>query len=227
MILTQWREFVEGKKKQTRRVVVDEPIDYGMSWKHEEKEGDAVVLLTDFPGTDWPPTRRVKYRIGGEYAVTPKRGTRRVMYHGGLNEYSPDGADAEYFSHHGIHWLGAMRRDGWLELRLRIQDIRRERLQDISVQDAIDEGVRSGDYTKESLPGLTHWGKSWSPIVYLDYQTGEWHGGHFMTDLCACGTHPAVCSYKSLWQKINGKRAACRWEDNPLVWVYVIEPICV
>lgn len=80
-------------------------------------------------------------------------------------------------------------------LALEITDIRVERLQDISEEDANAEGIE-WDYGEES-DGTEVSG-------YFDYLKGDsW-------DLSAKD------SFKTLWKSIKGNES---WEENPLVWV--------
>jgi hypothetical protein len=79
-------------------------------------------------------------------------------------------------------------------ISLLIKDIRVERLQDISEEDAIAEGI-------EDLTDGQH-------LSFRDYQNGE---------------HPLTssASFKSLWDKISGKKYP--WDSNPFVWVIEFE----
>jgi len=84
---------------------------------------------------------------------------------------------------------------------LEVVNVRIERLQSISEQDAIAEGVL---YIRE---GGNH-GPIWEFSGYLDYQEKE-----------ACRLFDsAIESYKSLWQSINGAES---WDLN--TWVWAIE----
>lgn len=80
---------------------------------------------------------------------------------------------------------------------LKVTNVRVERLQDISEEDAVDEGVRK--CTLEDCEDL------W-----------ENYNG-FM------GFYEAKDSFQSLWQSINAKKHP--WESNPWVWVYEFERI--
>lgn len=81
---------------------------------------------------------------------------------------------------------------------LRITNICVERLQDISEEDAIAEGVeRCSHYPK--IDGWKYYGKE-----------KGWYLGS------------AISSFKSLWQSINGEQS---WNDNPYVWVVEFEQI--
>lgn len=80
-------------------------------------------------------------------------------------------------------------------LLLQITDIRVERLQDISEEDAKEEGVKT--------TGGSHYS-------YYDYGI----------DMFCLPT--AAESYKTLWEKINGPES---WGVNPWVWVIEFEKI--
>jgi hypothetical protein len=92
---------------------------------------------------------------------------------------------------------------------LRITDIRVERLQDISEDDAIAEGI------EEIHP---------APFVirYECYQCDA--GGHKGAEgLCDDGLYrEPIDSFRSLWQSINGNES---WNLNPWVWVIEFERI--
>ncbi len=80
----------------------------------------------------------------------------------------------------------------YCRLFLEITDIRIERLNKITEQDAIEEGV----------------GKVFNTL-FREYR---------YTDYMDCGSQcrSAVSSYKTLWESINGVGS---WEKNPFVWV--------
>jgi hypothetical protein len=82
-------------------------------------------------------------------------------------------------------------------LFLEITDIRVERLQDISEEDAISEGV-------EKLGNILLW-------TYKDYLTNN-----------QVRQYSARQSYMSLWDKINGPGS---WEKNPFVWKITFKKI--
>ncbi len=79
---------------------------------------------------------------------------------------------------------------------LKVTNVRAERLQDISEDDACAEGVKIDD------EGMLCW----------DYLTNNWL------------THNDVPeeSFRTLWQSINGRES---WEANPWVWVYEFQQI--
>lgn len=84
---------------------------------------------------------------------------------------------------------------------LEVTNVRVERLQDISEEDAIVEGI-------------------------TEYAYGYWHN----YESSFCGGRPKTSvdyknpieSFKTLWQSINGKES---WKANPWVWVYDFKKI--
>lgn len=79
---------------------------------------------------------------------------------------------------------------------LRVTDVRMERLQDISEEDAISEGILQIDH--EFLP------KGWKDyVVYSEIPFDN-----------------PKDSFASLWESINGDNS---WSDNPYVWVISFE----
>lgn len=76
-------------------------------------------------------------------------------------------------------------------ITLEITDVRVERLQDISEDDAIAEGIEAHEI--QVAPGN---------FTYRNYSNDEW---------CVS----PILSYKTLWEKING---AGSWDINPFVW---------
>ena len=100
---------------------------------------------------------------------------------------------------HGTHvapWRPSIHMPRWASrITLEITDIRVERLQEISEDDAKAEGVE--------------------PWVIGD----GWREYGLPPDVEAAGTHPlrsARDSFASLWESINGPGS---WKANPWVWV--------
>ena len=87
-------------------------------------------------------------------------------------------------------------------ITLEIVSVRVERLQDISEEDAIAEGVYCGNV-----------------IVYSYYENGHhevWEDRYFFDGGPDEGFESAVNAYAALWDSINGEGS---WEKNPWVWV--------
>lgn len=84
-------------------------------------------------------------------------------------------------------------------IALRITDVRVERLQGISEEDAIAEGLTS--WSNEKQPGVTHYGVAMVDEVW--------------------STDPRLV-FSRLWDSINAKRGY-GWDANPWVWVVSFE----
>ena len=80
---------------------------------------------------------------------------------------------------------------------LKVINVSVERLNDISEQDAINEGIKIIHNAETNLP------------VYKNYLIKE-----------NLGTLNPVRSYSTLWEKINGNNS---WNENPFVWVIEFE----
>lgn len=88
-------------------------------------------------------------------------------------------------------------------IKLKVKSVDIERLNTISHEDAIAEGVLS-----RVMPGKSAWYKE--DIEYYHYLKDKW------------GPSP-IHSFQTLWQSINGKSPGKTWDDNPWVWVYKFE----
>ena len=87
---------------------------------------------------------------------------------------------------------------------LKVTNVRVEKLQDISEEDAIAEGIAVS--SKVGSDGHYY---------YKDYND--------TTDWPEVGWMHASTSFQTLWQSINAKKYP--WESNPWVWVYDFERI--
>jgi hypothetical protein len=118
MYFKQIDEIITGTKTQTRRIV---------------KEGERFLFDDDtYHHWVFTPAGRVKWQVGRDYAVCPGRGKPCVSW----NSIAPTpmtDLDPGWSHIEGI----------WIPLRIRITDIRREPLQDISEADAKAEGVQA------------------------------------------------------------------------------------
>lgn len=89
---------------------------------------------------------------------------------------------------------------------LQVNDVRVERVQDISEYDAMWEGVESWNEDFASEPGAMY--ADWKNYTWIDDETDEDY--HFPT------FSNASDSYRTLWCKIHGPKS---WDENPWVWV--------
>ncbi|MBK7885494.1 MAG: hypothetical protein IPJ81_18145 [Chitinophagaceae bacterium] len=98
-------------------------------------------------------------------------------------------------------------------LFLKVKSIKVERLQDITEEDAIAEGVQDASCTDHTTcpSSLCKDGCSAKGTYY-----------NYPTDFDGEPCYSAVESFEQLWQSINGEKS---WDANPWVWVIKFERI--
>lgn len=189
MYFKQVDEIITGTKTQTRRIVrVGEELwpDYV---NPQGGYSPAVVA------------KRLKWQVGRDYAVSPGRGKSGVWI---------------YRTGKAVSWLTPTRKlsrldmdislsDGWKPLRIRLLEIRREPLQDITEVDARAEGYPEDE--DERKCGYCDWGEQ-----VVDPPPSV-----------ACICSPATW-YRDLWNSINTRKGT-RWDDSPHVWVLEFEVV--
>jgi hypothetical protein len=107
-------------------------------------------------------------------------------------------------------WPSIHMKRAWSRIQLEITGIRVERLQDISVADAIEEGLTAitkdgGQTTKYGIPDL-------DGMPGNDDTGWPWHEWRISP----------VDAYRHLWETINGEGS---WDANPWVWVVELKVI--
>ena len=179
--------ILEGRKTQTRRVVKPQPGD------HPNDDGYMSTVLERCPYGEpetvlwvreiWAHTNQLNLNFEDEnYGYV----------------YKAD--EQDWRQYEGWKWNSSLFMPfAAARIFLRIKSVRVERLQDISYEDAVHEGIYT-DYPSETPV----WSHDWK-----DYLGGE-------SDLDAYG------SFANLWKSINGPES---WADNPWVWVVEFERI--
>ena len=189
--LSLTQAVLEGRKTQTRRII---PKDFfSLTW---DRRDDTLVYengMGDF--IDVRNSKYAQYKVGEVVAVA-----QSYRDCGGINEY---GVPIWEIISQKVGGTNA----GWdnkmftcadlMPHQIRITDVRIEKLQDISEEDAIAEGI--------AYAGLTH----------EDY--GE---PMFVIDGCKETFSSAKDAYAWLIDKISGKGT---WVSNPYVFVYNFE----
>ena len=203
------RAIIDGRKTQTRRVVkpqpthrlIDglahvtrgmDPADDGAVWYDGDCIGTGREVRAPWLVGDMLWVRETWAVICEDPDATIT--TNRIEYKADTGATNPGGWDAAPDDAEAIRWRSPIHMPRWAcRLTLRVDSVRVERLNDISEEDAIAEGM-----------------------VYFDgrnYEAGGWHSGK--TDH---GYFPtAVDAYSDLWDRINGNRHP--WASNPWVWV--------
>lgn len=181
------RAILDGRKTQTRRVVKD-------SAKHN------VYLLGDNAcGVLWD---HCPYGQPGDRLWVRETWAHisRCEHYNHLHDstewlYKADGSSCVSKWTPSIHMPRFASR-----ILLEVTAVRVERLQEISRDDAIQEGIEHL-HRDVDVPTLNPWRN------YLQGQPGE------MIQHCSCPRR----SFQTLWDLINAKRAP--WDSNPWVWV--------
>ena len=210
------RAILEGRKTQTRRVVNPQPnmmrwhpvqLNRNQGW--EDEHGKPFNCPYGIPGDRlhvkegaWmfcerrpngkTKTGRQKWRYVPLadapilYAVeTPKKPTIEVAHPITTNQWEWRYKTARFLP----RWAS--------RITLLVKSVRVERLQTISEEGAIAEGICIPDCIGLSACG----------------------GG---CDSCeSTATHKD--HFRNLWQSLNGKRPGCSWKENPWVWVVEFE----
>lgn len=214
--------ILEGRKTQTRRVVKWQPrctnaswVQRGIQWffPNAAPEGSIKCPFGQPGDVLWVRESWRKYfpvdengymNINKEIiqyrADNPEE--VRCVDGDGFQEWNKDGSEKYIGWNPSIHMPKAACR-----LFLKITNIRVERLQDISMDDVVAEGLNWAAVIDDDFPGIPL--RGWKDFAGGDYfVTGDG------------SLPPEVRSYKSLWQKING---ADSWAANPWVWVVEFE----
>lgn len=197
------RAILSGRKTQTRRAVKPQPDDG--PWPNSASHIDWHDLLADigyFVACGHCPYGKVgdllwvreTWGFSAKLPASTKDEMSWLAYPD-LRGYRADGHDGGYC------WRPSIHMPRWASrITLKVTDIRVERLQEVSEQDAVAEGLAS--WPSEKQPGVVHYG-----ITVPDV----WE------------TDPRL-TYKRLWDTINGKRGYS-WASNPWVWVVKFERV--
>lgn len=208
------RAILEGRKTQTRRVVKPQPPDWlaqhldsgfrTVKHLHGDLYG-AMATVGDASACRSEDTIRCPYGAPGDTLWVREAHSLRATEDGWMVRYIADGV--ERLARRDIDpWLNDcfeewVRRSPihmprWASrLTLRITDVRVERLQEISEEDAYLEGV--------GTPGAIE-------------RMRQAHGG-------STEHADARVWFRNLWDSINGKRAP--WSSNPYVWALSFERV--
>jgi hypothetical protein len=194
--------LLDGTKTQTRRIVKPQPsnvINNLFIWKDNATPQDELLSLCPYgkPG-DRLWVRETFAEVGN---VDPGYLIYRASdYMEQVRKYRFD----TFLPESKVRWTPSIhmpRRASRIDLE--ITRVRVERLQDISEEDAIAEGITSD-----------------SVIVGANCNGGrhtEEHATRFFFDGCdGEGFETGVDAYRGLWESLNG---AGSWDVNPWVWV--------
>jgi hypothetical protein len=194
------RAILEGRKTQTRRVMKVQPTP-PVGYVYVTSDGHALF----FQGTtvESPPCDLDHKIPKSPYGVKSDKLWVKETYGSAtcLTDdpyvYKADSKDGTCPAcHEARRWKsGRFMHKLAARLWLEVTDLRVERLQAISEEDSIAEGLRCA--TKDGK--LYKYG--FGDMAWMDWDVNP------------------VKIYSQLWDSINKDRPGCRWEDNPMIWV--------
>ncbi len=204
--------ILRGEKTQTRRIVkyskkiTDPKIGFSAFTDKDQFEVRGVHENGQYGGSLF----KMKYKVGDILWVRETWQHTKCLNINFEDEnygyvYKADGQPWEDYE--GWTWKPSifMPKDA-CRIFLKLTKIRIERLEDITKEDAIAEGIEKWEQMCQTRY------KS-----YVEPMVGFWDdGSHLQTG----GVHPAIASYRSLWAKINGFD---NLNSNPWVFVYEFE----
>lgn len=194
---------IEGRKTMTRRLIPDE--FFGLTW---DTRGNTLVYENEYGDfIDVRLSKYTRYKVGEIVAVAQNYFSTydESKWESGIwyNEFA-DGSDIT--NHAG--WINKMLvKAEYMPHQIRITGIHCERMQDISDEDCMKEGVVGG-IIGYYVPGIQC--KDWSKESYVDTEDGRtWK--LFPTPREA---------FAALIDKVSGRGT---WASNPWVVVYEFE----
>lgn len=192
---------MEGRKGMTRRVIDPQPRGdlHGYSGNLNTKTGENRIFADFTCGTTSYP----KYKVGEVLYIKEPW----AEWFGGRVIYQYDATDAEAndWQFHNVKWNNKQGMPArFARTFIRITGVNAERLQDITEEDAIREGV---------MPFGSGSGR------WVCYDKARCRRAAKMDGYAFCGS--ACSSFSSLWDSLANPGQ--KWEDNPWVWVYDYE----
>lgn len=187
--------ILDGRKTMTRRVLKT-PHDFDVFWKMEHN-----IAIFNEEDSPLNVIVRPKYKVGDVLYV---RETFGVLHYEGVDTtptyfYKADGGEIAQIK--GIWKPSLFMPKEAARIFLKVTAVKAERLQDISEEDAIAEGIQ--------------------PVQ--DFDSGNGLSGRQMYENYLPKGYTEVLpidSFQSLWQSINGPES---WDENPWVWAYTFE----
>lgn len=212
------RALLDGRKTQTRRLLAlrhgswasaDAPTDAAWApdsgFKPDKRAGHTWALHSPYLNgsrllhgvckVPYAPGDRLYVREAATFADDEGD---KLDGMGSMIYYRADqnSADLEHAQRLGLKWRPSIHMfRTWSRMTLVVTDVRVQRLQEISAEDAIAEGIESG---------FAGW---------RDYRTDR--GG----DPARASTSCPINSYRSLWNTLHTK-AGETWADNP--WIVAV-----
>lgn len=207
------RAILDGRKTQTRRVIKPQPHDIADRSSEEVnaawQEGFIPVKCPFGKVGDllWV---RESFNLVTYDELHPRESPNPMeQMKGYMNNHLVFAAGG--VTYHPIHgkarWKPSIHMPRWASrITLEITGVCVERLQDISEDDALAEGLWTGVWGEDG-----YWVSVGEPDFENESNVHYDEYGHN-------GIHPEIRAYRQLWESINGLKS---WDANP--WVRVIE----
>ncbi len=204
--------ILDGRKTQTRRVIKDQSlitkIPATLTMEHSKfgRPGDLLWVREKFSLLGYWDEGVPVHHIDGQNVIYYQEIGDFEWHDGdGYTEYRKDGNPRS-------HWKPSIfMKKEYCRIWLKIKDIRAARLQYISEEDAIAEGVEQ-NFNYDTGPIEGEWFK---------YPVEQYEDGF--------PAFSAKESFESLWDSINGEPRKnsldISWKANPWVWVIEFERI--
>jgi len=200
----------DHRKTQTRRVITPQPFSFNdgevTTWEHENINGayEEKVFAQRMRDYGPKPFGVVGDRLWVREAWRPfyekDTGAQGIQFKGGGFEENDRAGEA---ANGTDKWRHARFMFRWCSRTLlEITDIRVERLQSISEEDAIAEGVSATPYSKQDIADIQI--SDCAPEIKQ------------LAAILGPGQFTAKANYMMLWDSINGLRY--NWSSNPWVW---------
>lgn len=201
------RATLDNRKTQTRRVITPQPEirpaheNFSGGWAWENKN----TVLMGWKDTDEfarAMSKRAPYQPGDTLWV---RETFAEIPGGGGAVYRATWREDGWEKGPDAKWRPSIHMPKWAcRLFLKVKTVRVVRLQQISVEDCIAEGVD----TAETL----------CPVRRDGLHSDAWYDGEGCE---ACGAPSVHAKFRDIWDSLA--KPGTRWADNPWVWVYEFE----
>ena len=223
------RAILAGTKTQTRRVLTTKhtlPTESGYQFVYGA-DGYCGLTRQDAFRFSAFPLGRMRYGVPGDrlwvretWCPVPGGGGDCWLYRADMTaEQVREEATCKRLMKAGAnHWRPSIhmpRRAS--RILLEITDVRVQRLQEITGEDARAEGVQYPVSVHDCPAGKC------KPLFRLDLMERAVSWGIFSTPKRRAEREPthddmSRLYFSALWDEINGKRPGCSWEANPWVW---------
>lgn len=205
------RAILKGGKTQTRRVVKPQPVMKDGHWAYWQRGVFSTPYWKNNAGdVQWPTEKQVIDKfIGCPYGQpgdrlwiretwAPRSNGRMLLEQIQQPFFAATDGEGDIRKPTGWRWRPSIHMPRWASrLSLEVTEVRAERLQDITPDDASAEGI-------------------WEFSAKLRDESCKWR------DCPSALQQARVAAFRELWESING---AASWAANPWVWVVSLRKV--